>query len=411
MPEEIKKTSKDMLKDIQDSTYDRAWAAKRNGEPVVWATSICPDELLNAMDLAVVYPENQAGVIGARKEAMKFINRAESMGYGQDTCSYARVNMGYIDIQKSESQDIPLPDLIFSSTNICHTVLKWYENISKKLDIPLILFDMPFNHEYEVLDNAAAYIRGQIENAISQLEAFTGRKMDYDKLSHAMKINNETCMWWKKATDTGRYNPSPLDGFKMFNYMALMVANRSFEESRDCFKLWYEELKERHDSGMGPWSSLKEEYRIIWDGIACWPYLSTTYKLLKKYGINMVTSTYPQSWYKVYETNDLDGMARSYTGNYANRNLDFGERSMEELIRNFDIDGVIFHTNRSCKLMDFRTFEIQRRIMQSTGCPSVTFDGDQTDPRLFSEAQYETRVQALTEMMDKFKEKKRKGNL
>lgn len=411
MSEEGKKTSSQLLKEIQDNTYARAWEAKEKGEPVVWATSICPDELLNAMDLATVYPENQAGVIGARKEAMKFIDQAEGVGYGPDTCSYARVNMGYVDLQQSDSQEIPLPDLIFSSTNICYTVQKWYENLAKKLNIPLILFDMPFNHEYEVTDSATAYIRGQLENAIKQLEEFTGRKMDYDKLAHAMEINNETCEWWKKATDMGRFRPSPLDGFKMFNYMALMVANRSFEDSRDCFRLWYEELEQRHVEGKGPWSSAEEQYRIIWDGIACWPHLSTTYKLLKKYGINMVTSTYPQSWYKVYETNDLDGMARSYTGNYANRNLDFGEDSMEERIRNFDVDGVLFHTNRSCKLMDFRTYEVQRRILAKAGCPSVVFDGDQTDPRVFSEGQYETRVQALMEMMDKYKEQKRKGDL
>ena len=411
MSEEGKKTSSQLLKEIQDNTYARAWEAKEKGEPVVWATSICPDELLNAMDLATVYPENQAGVIGARKEAMKFIDQAEGIGYGPDTCSYARVNMGYVDLQQSDSQEIPLPDLIFSSTNICYTVQKWYENLSKKLNIPMILFDMPFNHDYEVTHSATAYIRGQLENAIKQLEEFTGRKMDYDKLAHAMEINNATCEWWKKATDMGRFRPSPLDGFKMFNYMALMVANRSFEDSRDCFRLWYEELEQRKAEGKGPWSSAEEQYRIIWDGIACWPHLSTTYKLLKKYGINMVTSTYPQSWYKVYETNDLDGMARSYTGNYANRNLDFGETSMEERIKTFDIDGVLFHTNRSCKLMDFRTYEVQRRILAKTGCPSVVFDGDQTDPRVFSEGQYETRVQALMEMMDKYKEQKRKGDL
>ena len=49
--------------------------------------------------------------------------------------------------------------------------------------------------------------------------------------------------------------------------------------------------------------------------------------------------------------------------------------------------------------------------MSSTGCPSVVFDGDQTDPRVFSDGQYETRVQALMEMMDKYKEQKRKGDL
>ena len=114
---------------------------------------------------------------------------------------------------------------------------------------------------------------------------------------------------------------------------------------------------------------------------------------------------------EVYETNDLDGMAKSYTGNYANRNLDYGANQMENLIHKFNVDGVIFHSNRSCKLMDFRTYEVQRRITERTGCPSVIFDGDQTEPRVFSDAQYETRIQALLERMEKNKEAKRRGDV
>jgi benzoyl-CoA reductase/2-hydroxyglutaryl-CoA dehydratase subunit BcrC/BadD/HgdB len=59
--------------------------------------------------------------------------------------------------------------------------------------------------------------------------------------------------------------------------------------------------------------------------------------------------------------------------------------------------------------MDFRQYEIQRRVEAATGIPSVVFDGDQTDPRAFSEAQYETRIQALVEMMEENKEARRKG--
>ena len=55
------------------------------------------------------------------------------------------------------------------------------------------------------------------------------------------------------------------------------------------------------------------------------------------------------------------------------------------------------------KLMDFRQYEVRRRVEGMTGIPTAMFDGDQTDPRSFSEAQYETRVQALVEMMDKRK--------
>ena len=44
-----------------------------------------------------------------------------------------------------------------------------------------------------------------------------------------------------------------------------------------------------------------------------------------------------------------------------------------------------------------------REILEETGLPSVIFDGDQTDPDIFSEAQFETRIQSLLEIMEKNK--------
>jgi benzoyl-CoA reductase/2-hydroxyglutaryl-CoA dehydratase subunit BcrC/BadD/HgdB len=50
--------------------------------------------------------------------------------------------------------------------------------------------------------------------------------------------------------------------------------------------------------------------------------------------------------------------------------------------------------------MDFMQYEQQRLLNSRTGVPIATFDGDQSDPRNFSPAQFETRLQALTEMID-----------
>lgn len=408
---EEKLTSKQLLGELLQKHYAEAMEAKAQGKPVVWSTSIAPQELLEAMDLTVVYPENHAAAVASRKDAPQFIDKSEGDGYSADICSYARVNIGYADLQHSEAQDIPMPDLIFCCSNICCTVIKWYENLAKKLNVPLIMMDAPFNSSYEVREDNINFLEAQLKDAIRQLEAFTGRKMDYDKLKDIMKTSNETAKWWVEATNMAMHNPSPLSGFDMFNYMAMIVCMRNSEDGHKLFKLWYEELKQKAEEGKGPWNSAEEQYRIIWDGIACWPHLSTTFKTLKKYGINMVTSTYPSSWYKVYETNDLDGMAKAYTGNYANRNLNYGEDLISGLIKDFGVEGVVFHSNRSCKLMDFRCYEVQRRITDKMGVPSVIFDGDQTDPRVFSEAQFETRIQALVEMMEKNKELKRRGDL
>ena len=197
---------------------------------------------------------------------------------------------------------------------------------------------MPFNHTYDIADHSIKYMREQIEYAIKRLEEITGKRFDYNKFTEVMKISNETCEWWKKATDLAVHLPSPLKGYDMFNYMALIVCMRGKKEGRDLYKLWYEELKEKAENGIGPFPDAEEEYRVMWDGIACWPNLSFTYKTLKKYGINMVTSTYPESWNIRYETNDLDGMAKAYTSIYANRNLKYDIENVAKLVNKFKLD-------------------------------------------------------------------------
>lgn len=400
------KTSKQLLNELLDKHYGEAEKAREEGQLIAWATSISPQELLTTAGIYTMYPENHAAAIGARKHAQEFINHSEGKGYSVDICSYARVNLAYMEILHSEAGNMPKPDLIFCCSNICNTVIKWYENIAKELNIPMIIFDMPFNHQYEVNQQNIKYIKAQLLQAIDQLEGITKKKFDYDKFSEVMKISTETSIWWKKASLQAMAKPSPLNGFDLFNYMATIVCARGTIEGRDLFKKWHDELKEKAEKGLGPWRDAEEKYRVMWDGIACWPHLSSTYKVLKNNGINMVTSTYPDSWYIVYEENDLDGMAKAYSSNYVNRNLDFGVDNITKIVRDFDLDGIIYHSNRSCKLMDFRQFEVQRRVEEATGVPSVIFDGDQTDPRAFSLAQYETRVQALVEMME---ERKKRG--
>lgn len=403
MTEQKKLTSKELLNQLVAKHYDDALTAKAEGRPVVWATSISPQELLETMDLTVVYPENHAAAIGARKGSMEFISYSEGTGYSSDLCSYARVNMGYVDLKDAEAQNIPQPDLILCCNNICNTVIKWYENIAKELHIPMILFDTPYSYEYQISEESIQYMRRQFDYAIRQLEELTKKRFDYDRLSEVMEVSNSTCRWWKKSTELAMHKPSPLSGFDMFNYMAMVVCMRGNKDGETLFRLWYEELEERMKQNLGPWNNAEEKYRIMWDGIACWPHLATTFKTLKKYGVNMVASTYPDSWNIRYEKNDLDALVRAYASHYANRSIAYSVDNIAKIAEDYSLDGIIFHSNRSCKLMDFKQYEIQRQVQQRTGVPAVFFDGDQTDPRVFSDAQYETRIQALVELMEKNK--------
>lgn len=48
--------------------------------------------------------------------------------------------------------------------------------------------------------------------------------------------------------------------------------------------------------------------------------------------------------------------------------------------------------------------EVQRQLSKQAGVPFTSFDGDQADYRNYSEAQFETRIQGLVEVMREKKE-------
>ena len=72
-------------------------------------------------------------------------------------------------------------------------------------------------------------------------------------------------------------------------------------------------------------------------------------------------------------------------------------------LKDGNCEGVFYHMNRSCKLMSFVQYQMAREIEKETGLPYASFDGDQADPRGFSQAQFETRLQGLVEVMEQRK--------
>lgn len=396
---EDKMTSKRYLAELTAQHYQEAIEGKKRGELVAWSSSIAPQELCETMGIHVLYPENHAAAIGAKGGALPLIDYAESSGYSLDLCSYARVNLAYKDLQDCVFVNMPLPDLLIICNNICNTLVKWYENLARELDIPLICIDVPYNVEYEVTQERIDYIKAQLIDAIHQLEEICGKPFDYDRFHSVMETSIRAAKAWNRATSYAKLLPSPLSGFNMYNYMALMVCMRGREESVKFFNMVADELEEMVKEGKSQFP-VEEKYRIMWDGIACWPYLGHNFKTFKGHGINMVGSTYPEAWTLLYEVGNLDSMAEAYSAIVLNLNLERNIDLRVKIIEECSCDGAVYHLNRSCKLCDFMHYKISEEVNERTGVPYVFFDGDQTDPRNFSKAQFETRIQALTEMME-----------
>ncbi|HJC41699.1 MAG TPA: 2-hydroxyacyl-CoA dehydratase family protein [Candidatus Intestinimonas pullistercoris] len=408
-------SAKELLAYYQAKLDEEARQAKASGKLVCWSASVAPPELCVAMDIAMVYPETHAAGIGARKGALDMLEVADRLGYSVDCCSYGRVNIGYMELLKEEAMTgktpealanspaarVPLPDLVITCNNICNTLLKWYENLAAELNIPCIVIDVPFNHTMPVSEESKAYIADQFRNAISQLEVICGRPFDYEKFHAVRQQTQRSIAQWNRIAAMSQYKPSPLNGFDLFNYMALVVCARSRDYAEITFRKFADELEEKYKKGESAFKGA-EKNRVTWEGIAVWPYLGHTFKSLKNQGSIMTGSAYPNIWDLTYDAEDesLHSMAEAYTRTYINTCLDNKVKVLRGIMERGKCDGVVYHLNRSCKLMSFLNVETAEKVQEANGLPYVSFDGDQTDPRNFAPAQYDTRVQALGEMMD-----------
>ena len=318
-------------------------------------------------------------------------------------CSYARINLAYMDLLTAPGNNMPKPDFVLCCNNICNQLTKWFENVAGKFQVPMYLIDTVYNYTSEASEEKVRYVRSQLDDYISSLEALTGKKLDPQKLENVMRVSLRNKDLWRKANELLAHKPSPLTGFELFNYMSCMVCCRGKESTTAILEQLISEIEENIRTGKSTFP-VEEKYRIFWEGIACWPYLGHTLKTLRNYGVNLVATGYVNAWGLEYEVNDMDGLARAYIAlPNNNNNLDTIVSRRIEAVKQFQCDGVLYHVNRSCKVMDCQQYELQRRVQEATGVPFASFDGDQADFRAYSEAQYETRIQGLVELMEERK--------
>jgi len=405
--------SRIMVNEQTAACYEAAWSAKEKGEPVGWSTAIFPQEICETLGIPVLYPENHSAAIAAKHLGDEFIEHAEGpMNYPMNICSYARLNIAFADkLQDADFKRpdpcMPSPDFLLLANNSCTQLMKWYEVLSRNLNIPIFFVDCLYNYSEEMPgEHKVKYIRTQIEECIAGLEKLSGKKMDWDKFLEVQKRSQLNSKLFDDITKFNARKPAPLSGFDFFNYMSSLVLCRGKESTTEIFEQLKAEILEHIENGTSAFPA-EEQYRVHWEGIACWPNLGHNLKTLKNFGVNAVINGYVTAWNVKYEPGNMDSMAYAYATSSTNS---FSTYSLMEkranTIINFDCEGMLCHVNKSCKLMTYHILVGRHMIEEKTGVPVVNFDGDQSDTRVYNEAQFETRVQALVEIMKQNKEAK-----
>jgi benzoyl-CoA reductase/2-hydroxyglutaryl-CoA dehydratase subunit BcrC/BadD/HgdB len=368
--------------------------------PLAWVTSGAPVELLIGMGVATVYPENYGALVGAQKAAVPLAQVAEERGFSPDLCSYARCHVGsLLDPKHAPQGGLPRPDLLVACNNICGTVLKWYQALAQELDVPLFLLDAPYQHEPGLADHTIQYVAAQLEELMTWVTRHTGRKLNERKFHRALDLSNEAVTLWREIRELCQARPSPLNAPDLFLTMAPIVVLRGTRDAVSFYQKLKAEVEERVARGDG--AILEERYRLLWDNIAIWYRLFRLFSLFTDAGACFVVDTYTNAWSVSVDTSEpILGLARTYSSVYINQSIQARIEQVTGLVERFGVDGMVFHSNRSCKPYSLGQYELLEQVGQRTGVPGLVLEADMCDTRLYADEPIKNRIQAFLDLLE-----------
>jgi benzoyl-CoA reductase/2-hydroxyglutaryl-CoA dehydratase subunit BcrC/BadD/HgdB len=401
-PEKEKRKIKSVkrMKEIMTHYYIDAKTAEENNKKVAWITSGGPVEPLIAMDVIPVYPENHGAMIGAAKMGVDLCEKAEEMGYASDLCSYARVDIACATVDGGPIGGLPKPDMLVCCNNICGTVLKWYEVQARYFNVPLFILDTPFIHT-QYTREAHAYVRAQLDEYMSFLETHCGKSFDHDRLAEVGRLSMKGQRLWQQVLDTTVNRPAPMSAFDAFFHLSLIVTLRGTQTVVDYYTELLEEMRKRVSAGIA--AVPDEKVRLLWDNLPVWYRTRWLSEKFASHGACLVADTYTSSWCRslgyLNENDFLGSMAEGYSRVYINIGTDQMADIVVKMVDKYSADGLVIHSNRSCKPYSLGQYDIQRIVQEKSGIPSMIIEADMTDTRNFSESQIETRIDAFMEML------------
>jgi benzoyl-CoA reductase subunit B len=374
---------------------------------VYTSTSGSIAELFRTFDFRVVLPQMNAIQCGVKRVATEMIHHGEALGYSPDICGYMKNDLGLLAGPPEgvgPFGKIPRPDLLVVDSAGCFTTIKWFEALGRHFDCPVHVLDVPFLRDGALSTSERAYVHGQLTELIKVCENVSGKKYDADKLRSIIDLSYQTIELWNKLLDFGKLRPSPFDCFfEAISYMAPMTALRGTQECVDFYKATVMEIEDRvirKDSPAG-----KERFRILFDGAPPWPKLKEFREMYRRWGGVGVVGTYTSfvcaCGGKLTEYSDpLDALVDLSGSSFVNWNLAKRRQYIEDKAREFEVDGIVVHSVKSCRPFSIGQLDERNYLARDLGISTLFLDSDVIDPRYFSSAQIRNRIDTFFEILE-----------
>ena len=406
--------------------------SKLSNEPVAWCMVGVPPELLKAFDLLFEWPENFGTMCASRQVAPHFIQAAENDGYSPELCTYVTNTMGYCRLLKDSGEvpeESPLPGgmgtpaMLLGSGFICEPRWKWFQSIATRFfNVPVYSSDPlapPWDidpHDPCIAKHYLTLLRADLAGQIEFLEKQTGKKLDINHLREIMTLSHEALSYWRDTLALRKAVPSPMGSTDYFHAIIPQMYLVGDQEAVDFYREMYEEVKNRVDRKVGIVE--EEKFRLIWFGLPPWfnmgifNYLESlgavfayesTYNVGDYFEVDLtdpLEALVQRNWQRALKMHDYGAETMPELCNPAVFGGFSGSSLLDELVEEYSLDGALMHLTRSCRAVSFGEVHTKNRLAK-LGVPSLIFESDMADPRLWSDAQIKNRLHAFLETMEK----------
>jgi len=405
-------------------------SAKEEGKKVAYAyIQDAHDEILQAMDIVPAWGESFSGICAAKRDAEKYLQKAESDNFSRSLCTYATCNLGF-DMLREELGETPpgapwggmgRPDMIIGSAQqLCDPRFKWPQATRHYLrDVPVFVGGMyypPWDPNIDRKDVERFYVKyaaEELHECVRFCEKHTGKKMDWDRLEAIVDLSDRTWDLFIDTYDLRKATPTPMDTGDAMNTMVPITFMLGTQEAYDFYAELNAELKQRISEKKGV--ADEERYRLAWGaGLPSWFALGDFQYFNEKGAVFPAETTYrvaeKLSRLDLPKTSDpIEHIAwrfiRYYTHWYDKARRRPGSipkvERIIELIEDYKLDGVVFHSAFSCRSWHAGIIMQAETLKKVYGdMPTLIMEGDIVDISAYNEVDTHNRIDAFIEVLE-----------
>jgi benzoyl-CoA reductase/2-hydroxyglutaryl-CoA dehydratase subunit BcrC/BadD/HgdB len=361
-------------------------------------------EIAYGAGIQPAFPENYACVCAARHTSARYCETAEAYKYAPDVCSYCRTHLGYLhgSDESPPLGGLGVPDLLLLTSSACTHYFKWWDALQQIYNKPLIFVNTPRVMEPQSIpDYYMDYAMREIEQAIADIEKIVGVKITNDKLSEAVELSGEVVDYWQKLLELQKAVPCPMDLSDLSNALFVLIVLVGTQEGVDLMQKIYDETKQRVAEGKGILSKEEEKHRLLWLNIPFW-YKLGIFGFFEDRGCVFPFSDYTQYIWgttKMDGSKPLESLAGKALSGELNSSLDAHIDKLLQDIKAYQVDGMIAHSNRSCRVLSVGVLDAVKIIRDELNIPTLVLDCDHTDERVYSDNAIMHRIDAFLEML------------